>query len=219
MKYKKLTGIILKKQNYKEADQIVTIWTRELGKVRFLAKSLRAAKSKLVYVLPDLGLVEIQVAGERMPTVVSGRILKNYRNVREDLKKTAIAFYCTEVMLKMTADEQANLEAFNLLVSFLDHLDSASKFNTQYYLPLQVFSLKLLASLGFAPLPERSSFRVPANLGPHLNAIQTASFDGCPQLAIDSKTAGQLHQLINKFMEYLLERHIKSEIFLTKNLI
>jgi recombinational DNA repair protein (RecF pathway) len=47
MKYSKAQGIVLKKQNYKESDQIVTIWSYEFGKIRVLARALRCPKASL----------------------------------------------------------------------------------------------------------------------------------------------------------------------------
>ena len=43
----KHTGIILKKQPLGEADELITLFTKEQGKVRVLAKSVKSAKSKL----------------------------------------------------------------------------------------------------------------------------------------------------------------------------
>ncbi len=41
------SGFILKKKNIREADQIFTIYTKEFGKLKFLAKGSRKIKSKL----------------------------------------------------------------------------------------------------------------------------------------------------------------------------
>ena len=43
----KLTGIILKKQPLNESDEIITFYTKENGKIRALAKSVKSSKSKL----------------------------------------------------------------------------------------------------------------------------------------------------------------------------
>ena len=76
MKYQKLTGIILKKQNNKEADQIITIWTKEFGKIRCLAKSIRLPKSKLNSSMQDLSLVEFEVTGKHLPVLISSVTIK-----------------------------------------------------------------------------------------------------------------------------------------------
>src|SRR5947207_421239 len=101
MKYKKLRGIILKKQNYKEADQIVSVWTHEAGKIRVLAKSLRLPKSKMAYAMQDLSEVELDIVGKSLPTLIGVKPIRHFLGLHKDLKKTAIAFYGAELMLKM----------------------------------------------------------------------------------------------------------------------
>jgi DNA repair protein RecO (recombination protein O) len=39
-------GIVLKKFDYKEADEIITVFSKELGKVKFFAKGVRKISSK-----------------------------------------------------------------------------------------------------------------------------------------------------------------------------
>src|SRR6185369_17025132 len=131
MRYKKLLGIILKKQNYKEADQILTVWTREAGKVRVLARGLRKPASKLVYALPDLGITEIHITGNNLAVLIGAKPIKQFQNLTGDLQKTVIGFYAAELMLKMTADEHPNLEAYDLLAGFLENLDGAD-FSARY---------------------------------------------------------------------------------------
>ncbi len=148
MRYKKLTGVILKKQNYKEADQILTVWTRQAGKVRLLAKSLRLPKSKLASSLTELTVVEMEAVGHKnLPTVISAQCKKNYRSFRDDLVKTGSAFYAGELMMKMTADEHPNEPAFNLMVEFLEKLDEVELIG--HYSLIDKFALDLAEILGF----------------------------------------------------------------------
>lgn len=148
MKYKKLTGIILKKQNYREADQILTVWTREAGKMRVLAKSLRLPKSKLVYNLCELTEVSFEVVGSKnLPVVISASCIRNFKNLKSDLIKMGSAFYASELMLKLTADEHPNHEAFAVMADFLQTLNSDQ--SKEHYFLIDNFALKLALVLGF----------------------------------------------------------------------
>lgn len=185
MTYKKFTGIILKKHNYKEADQIVTVWTKELGKVRFLAKSCRKAESKLNFALQDLGVIEFEVTGRHLPVLISARLIKNYKSIKTDLNKTALAFYASELMLKITADEHPNAVVYEALELYLTNLNKSSKSRTirysgkEEYILLSSFCLELLDCLGFKSELPKNNFND-----------------------------------IHKFVEYILERKINSQPFL-----
>jgi DNA repair protein RecO len=177
MKYKKLTGIILKKQNYREADQIVSVFTREAGKVRCIAKALRKPTSKLSFAMQDLSEVEIHFTGNHLPTLIGAKPIRQFKTLHQDLKKASIAFYCAELMMKMTADEHPNIQAYDLLSNFLTTLDGHGLI--QDHNLVDGFALDLVKSLGFGS-PEK--------------------FDS--------------HSDVNQFIEYILERNIKSEPFL-----
>src|SRR5262245_39520274 len=115
MIYQKHTGIVLKKQNYREADQILTVWTEGKGKLRVLARGLRLGKSKLAFSLQDFGVIEFELAGRKaMPSLISARLLENFPGFRESLDKSVSAFYAAELMLKMTPDEEPNRDAYLL---------------------------------------------------------------------------------------------------------
>ena len=156
MKYKKLSGIILKKQNYREADQILTTWTKEAGKIRVLARSLRSPKSKLVYSLQDLSFVQIEITGSKgLPTLISAKPINSFKRIKDDLPKIAAGLYAAELIMKMTGDEHANQPAFDLLFSFLATLDAEQDLTKVFDLVDQ-FSLDLIVALGFGK-PKKSS--------------------------------------------------------------
>jgi DNA repair protein RecO (recombination protein O) len=148
MRYKKFTGVILKKQNYKEADQILTLWTKELGKVRVLAKSVRLPKSKLIYNLNELSVIDIEVIGHKnLPVVISANCRTNFRNLKDDLIKMGTAIYAAELMLKLTADEHPNKQAYDLMHDFFRQLNNTGEI--EHYSLIDEFALNLSTTLGF----------------------------------------------------------------------
>jgi DNA repair protein RecO len=162
MKYKKLTGIILKKQNYREADQIITIWTREAGKVRLLARAIRSPKSKLAYSVQDLCLAEIDLAGRgSLMTLIGAKPLKQFKSIREDLDKAGAAFYAAELVLKMTADESPCEPVFDLLSEFLSGIDQTAA--VRDYSGVDNFSLQLANHLGFGSPKKTDSHKDVSN--------------------------------------------------------
>ncbi|HYE22554.1 MAG TPA: DNA repair protein RecO [Verrucomicrobiae bacterium] len=215
MKYRKLTGVILKKQNYKEADQIATVYTKELGKIRLLAKSLRLSKSKLAGSFQDLTLVEIDItSGRALPTLISSRTLKTYNNLKTDLKKTAIALYGIELVIKLTADEQANPNSFDLLLKFLELVNDCEVNEHSLYILLDAFCIKLLTQLGFSMQHADQTIRVSPQITELINQLEATDLNSCIEINPDKRLVKQLHQHISEFVEYILERHLKSKSFL-----
>ncbi len=153
---KQYKAIVLKRTPYAEADEIVTFYTQEAGKVRALAKSSKFSKSKLQYGLQSLFLVNVTLAGSGLPKIIGVEIQESFSKLRESFEATKISFFAVELVLKFSPDEQKNEKLFELLVSFLKFLNE-SKDNI-LSLGLAKFKIEFLGSLGlgisFTPTPK-----------------------------------------------------------------
>jgi DNA repair protein RecO (recombination protein O) len=58
MRQQKFLGLVIKRANFSEADKLVTLFTREVGKATFVAKGVRRVKSRRSAHLELFNLVE-----------------------------------------------------------------------------------------------------------------------------------------------------------------
>lgn len=247
----KYTAIILKKQPFKEGDEIITLFTEEQGKLRALAKSVKLSKSKLQQKLQSLFLVEIIVSHGQLPKIIGVEPVEVFPTLRENLTAMKMAFYCVELVLKFTADEHKNQQLFDLLADFLRFLNATSDEKT-LGLGLTKFKLEILSASGFSITKLKAAvgqginsdtFRKSPQAGggiyfsrfkggfsqektgdavavvlPAYEAflkLRAATFSGLPGLlAIAPTNIGELQRLFSGFIEYHLERRVKSEQYL-----
>lgn len=230
----KLTGIILKKQPYNEGDEIITLFTKEQGKLRVLAKSVKLAKSKLQNSLQALFLVNISVAGNKLPKIIAAQPEEVFLNLRENLRAVKMAFYAVELLLKFTPDEHKNEALFNLLEQFLSKLNT-EKSDDVLNLALAKFKIAILQDSGLGiHYPKNISPREKVSLSPvrggFVSGEEGASFlpvsKACFQLFLklagvnstdisqDSSAIQELQKLLSIFIEYQLERRVNSEKYL-----
>src|SRR5579863_8757092 len=92
------TAIILKKQPYKEGDEIITLFTKEGDKIRALAKGVKKPLSKLQQKLQSLFLVNVTLAGGDMPKIIRVEPVKVFAGMRESLAASKLAFYALELV-------------------------------------------------------------------------------------------------------------------------
>lgn len=119
-----MQAVILKKNLFSEGNEIITLYSREFGKVRGVARSVKSPKSKLAFALQNLFYIEAELAPSKNLSVIKGaRTIEVFKNIRDDLLKVNYALYAAELILKCTADEQPNALLFDLLINFLRHLD------------------------------------------------------------------------------------------------
>lgn len=138
---------MLRTRNLGEADRIVTIYTKERGKLNATARGARRIRNRLLsptqlfthgryLIFPGKGLHNISQA----EIVHSGQIL------REDLEKMAYASYVTELLDALTPEEDPSDTIFPLLAGTLA-LGEQGRFS----LAVRAFELRLMSELGYAP--------------------------------------------------------------------
>lgn len=145
-KYVKTKGIILRRIDLNEADQIITIVSQDYGKVSVMAKGSKRLKSKFC------GRLETFYEGEF--NYFQGRDLAHLNDLESlcllkkeaelDLKSRSLLFYMAEVTLKLIPEEQECGEVYQLLSEALIHFESSCS-ETIFYAYLS----KLLTHLGF----------------------------------------------------------------------
>lgn len=81
-------GIILKKMDIGEADMLVTIYTKDFGKIRALAQGVKKESAKLKGHLEPLGLSSISfVIGKRGERLTHAELHEFLPSIRHDLQK------------------------------------------------------------------------------------------------------------------------------------
>jgi DNA repair protein RecO (recombination protein O) len=143
-------AIVLKRQDFSEADRLATILTPDLGKVKAIVKGARKPLSKLAGHLEPFSLTKCQLhEGKTFFTVTGAEIISPFVGIRESLGKTSQAYYYLEMVDALTGEAEEHAVLFWLLKDALTHLESTGE--TQERLLRTAFTLRLLANLGFLP--------------------------------------------------------------------
>jgi DNA repair protein RecO (recombination protein O) len=148
-------AVILKRMDLGEADRIVTLFSRDVGKIRAVAKGVRRTTSRSAGHLEPFTLSDVMFAvGRELDVISQADTLQAFRAVREDLVLTTHAYYLAEMVDLLTEDRMENREVFDVLVDGLRDLDSAvasPDAEAMTKLVLIVFHMRLLEALGYRP--------------------------------------------------------------------
>jgi DNA repair protein RecO (recombination protein O) len=197
----KTPAVVIRRARLREADRVITFFTREMGKVSGIAKGVRKAKARLAGHLELLTYTELTLArGKNLDTIIGSQTLAPYLTIRNSLERTAYAIYLSELVFHFTPEEQANKGVFDLLVETLENLGEASnpELLTRY------FELNLLKNLGYRPELRRCP-----SCGTELKAVTnyfspTSGGVLCPDCA-NELTAYPISVSGLKVMRFLLE--------------
>ena len=119
-------AIVIKKSDFRDYDRILTLYTRDLGKIKAIARSVRKSKAKLVSLTELFVLSDVRIflrAGSGTGKIVGGVILDSNSFIRYNVKSFYRASYISEVLDAMTPDRQPNIEKFFLLRDTLGELN------------------------------------------------------------------------------------------------
>lgn len=145
----RVEAVVLRHADYGEADRLLTLYTRQLGKTRAIAKGARKIASRKAGHIEPFTHVRLQLAkGRDMLIVTQADTVDAYQPLREDLVLTSQAAYILELLDRFTyEDELENPVIFRLLTDTLSRL--ASKVDP--WLVTRYYEMRLLDHLGFRP--------------------------------------------------------------------
>jgi len=124
-------GLVLRSIKYGDSSLIVTIFMPYLGVKSFLVQGVRSAKNKkhnAGYLQPST-LLEIVLYHQPQKTLQRLREFTPsviYHTIQENVVKTSIALFCTELLLRLLPPDAIALDIFDFVRTFFVALDQTS---------------------------------------------------------------------------------------------
>lgn len=145
-------GILIKKADRGEADQLLSWYTKDFGKLEILGKAIRKIKSKLRGEAQLFYLSEIEfIQGKTYKTLTDAILINNFLNIRNDLEKLKIAYQITEILDSLVIKEEKDEHIWQLLVETFERLNSSQFTTSNLQLLYYYFFWNLVSLLGYWP--------------------------------------------------------------------
>ncbi|MDP4180950.1 MAG: DNA repair protein RecO [Bacillota bacterium] len=149
MSYIKADGIVIKEINTGEADKILTILSKNKGKITVFAKNSRRPRSKLVAGTQNMCYSNFMLfKGRDMYTMNSCDVIEPFYDLRCDIVKLTYVAHILELVNDIIQEEQPASKTLQLL---LNTLYIIAKTDRSCELLTRIFELRFLAILGYAP--------------------------------------------------------------------
>lgn len=144
--YYRTEGVILARRNFGEADRILTIYTRDFGKITCLAKGVRRPRSRKAGHVELGNWCRVFIAkGKNLDLLTEVEAKRAFGIADFSESKANNIYHLLELIEKLTVEHQENKKVFILLVGFLKKVAGGEDFN----LVSVIFKVKLLSLLGF----------------------------------------------------------------------
>ena len=144
-------AIVLRTQKLGEADRIITLFTREHGRIKAVAKGVRRTKSRWGARLEPASHVDLQLySGRSLDTVTQAVSIENFGDVLSlDYQRWTVASAILEAAERFTSQEhEPALQQYLLVVGSLEALAHETY---DASLILDAYLLRSLAVAGYAP--------------------------------------------------------------------
>ncbi len=143
-------AIVLRTVEFSETSLIVTLLTRELGRVSALAKGARRPKGPFEGSLDLLAVcrvVLIRKSSGSLDLLTEAKLHRRFRAAARSLQRLYGGYHVIEMLRLMTDDHEFHPEVYDLTIRTLEQLDGDGEVAST----LLYFDAQLLRELGHAP--------------------------------------------------------------------
>jgi DNA repair protein RecO (recombination protein O) len=150
----KALALVLRTTDWSETSRIATLWTREFGKVRGLAKGGRRLKSNFETALDLLtvcSIVLLRKSSGSLDLLTEAQVVKRYPRLRSDLPALYAAYYIAELLSDWTEEYDPHPSLFDEALAALEDLGRPEVATGPR---LARFELAFLRELGYSPVLE-----------------------------------------------------------------
>jgi len=236
-------AVVLRHNDWGEADRILLLYTREMGKLRVVAKGVRKIRSRKAGHLEPFTRVRLYLArGRDMPIVTQAETVEAYQPLREALMLTGFAAYIVELLDRFTYEEGSNRFVYALLTDSLARLAGPES----PWMAVRYYEIQLLDLVGYRPElfncvncrneikaeDQYFSNQVGGILCPNCGAgrpgitrvsmlalkflrhLQRSTYNEASRARIPLTVQLEMETLLNGYITYLLERNLNTTNFL-----
>lgn len=151
MSMEKAHALVLRTTDWSETSRIATVWTREFGKVRALAKGGRRIKSAFenaLDLLTECRIVLLRKSSGGLDLLTEAQIVRRFPCLRTDLQALYSAYYVAEMLSESFEENDPHPALFDEALATLEVLGTPGVMSS---LRVMHFEMVLLRELGYNP--------------------------------------------------------------------
>jgi DNA repair protein RecO (recombination protein O) len=161
MPSEKAEALVLRTTDWSETSRIATLWTREFGKIRALAKGGRRLKSAFensLDLLTHCSIVFLRKSSGSLDLLTEASVVQRFGRLRTDLSALYAAYYVAELLAESTEDYDPHPPLFEEALSTLRDVGLPGGPPAEAGPRVMRFEAVLLRELGYSPSLEACAF-------------------------------------------------------------
>ncbi len=148
--YFKTEGLVLRETEYKDADKLLTVLTKDRGKLTLRARGVRSRSSRLKSGCQLLAYSEFTVFENRGHQLVDEAVpIALFMPLRADIERLSLASYFAQTAEVLSQEDSPDSELLSLC---LNALYALSELNKPQMLVKAAFELRAACQAGYLPM-------------------------------------------------------------------
>lgn len=147
----KTEAFVLKSFRYGETSKIVTLFTKDFGKMNAIVKGARNYKSKMSGIFETMNYINSVIyikENRELQLISNAEYKKSFGNILLDINKLQSAYKIIEILNKSVIEREVNKSIFALLLNVYEMLNQLTENPLLYVL---FFQMNLVKILGLNP--------------------------------------------------------------------
>jgi DNA repair protein RecO (recombination protein O) len=143
-------AIVMRRTNFGEADRLLTLFSREKGKIKAIAKGARKPQSRKTGHVELFTRATLFIAvGKTLDIITQAETVAAHAPLRQDLVRATYAAYLVELLDRFIGEEDPHAGIYQLLADALVWLTEVE--TADLLLVARYYELRLLSLTGFQP--------------------------------------------------------------------
>jgi len=143
----KTEAVVLSKLNYGDSSSIVTLFTKEYGKLSAMLKGGRNPKSKLSLIVDPINYLEVifyNNPSRDLQILSSADIKAHFHKIKEDIDKLKYAYSVIELIKNLSVEHEVNKKLFSGIIRILERMEEGNENPAVSFVRFFLFFLKEL---------------------------------------------------------------------------
>lgn len=145
-------ALVLSRRDFREYDQMISVYTKERGKLELLARGVKKITSKNAPHLAGFSIVDIDVVkGKELDHLITAQEVESFAHIWADMTKSVAAQYVVSLTDKLTHAGERDERLYELVCGWFKYVNDVEEVNPFL---LDGYIVTLLHCLGFTPVLE-----------------------------------------------------------------
>jgi len=146
-----MEGIVLRRIDYGESDQVINLFLKAEGNISAIAKGIKRSKKRFPHRLEPFRVYDFKLSqkkpGQTLPLIQTADQIRDFEGITGDIRKIALGNFILEIILIAVKEEHPHPELYSFILKSFHTLNEHEEI-----FPLWLYvEIHLMRLLGFSP--------------------------------------------------------------------